>query len=415
MRILCLFLLLFLFTAPAYAETLTLDQAVALAGQDDPALAQIEAGAQALDEKAVAEGQLPDPKASFALQNFPTDNFSRSREGMTQIVVGASQAFPRGSTLAYKSRKTGAMADGQRAQLEDQKRNIERAVRQAWLDLYYWEQAAYTVKHSESLLKKVIEATETHYSTGGRNAQDVIGAELELSVLQDKKVDIDRQIETARAELAKWIGQAAARRELPGDFPKLPPLMAYEAIENELSNHPQIKAAEAMMKAGEHGVRIAQEQYKPGFNVGLNYGLREGNLPDGNDRPDFVTAKVTLDVPLFTGKRQDRKLAASRYEAASAQYKRDDALRNLKTMLETDYANWQRFDERVIHYEASVLKQAKENFEASLQAYQESRTDFSSLIRAQVRELDTNLQRMKLKTDKAKAQARLLYLQGDRS
>jgi outer membrane protein TolC len=174
-------------------------------------------------------------------------------------------------------------------------------------------------------------------------------------------------------------------------------------------------AAEALIKAGKHGVKIAEEQYNPGFNVGLNYGLREGNLPDGDNRPDFVTAKVSFDVPLFTGKRQDRQLSASRYQAASAQYKRDDILRNLKAMLETDYSNWKRYDERARHYEASVLKQAKENFEASLRAYQEDRTDFSSLIRAQVMELDTELKSIKLKTDKAKAHSRLLYLQGDKS
>jgi len=411
------FLLVFmfgvLFTGPAFAETLTLGEAVALAGQDDPALAQIEAGAQALDEKAIADGQLPDPKASLAFANFPTDNFSRSREGMTQIVVGASQAFPRGRTLAYKSKKTGAMADVQRAQFEEKQRGIESAVRQAWLELYYWQQAAHTVEHSETLLKKVIEATETNYSTGRRNAQDVIGAELELSVLQYKKVDIERQIEIARAALAKWIGQSAARRSLPKKFPALPSLMAYEKIETSLVNHPKTKMSDAMIEAGNHGVRIAQEQYKPGFGVGVNYGLRDGNLPDGDDRPDFLTAKVTFDVPLFTGKRQDKGLAASKYKAASAQYKRDDVLRNLQTMLETEHANWQRFDERAKHYDKTVIKQANENFEASLRAYQEDRTDFSSLIRAQVMELDTKLKSIRLKTDKAKAQARLLYLQGE--
>lgn len=415
MRVVFIILLLCLFAGPAFAEQLTLDRAVSLAGQDDPALAQIKAKAAALDEKSISDRQLPDPKASLALQSFPVDDFSRTREGMTQIMLGASQAFPRGKTLSYKGRKTKSMADGQRAGLENQKREIERAVRLAWLDLYYWQQAANIIDHSEFLLKKVIEAIETLYATGRQNAQDVIGAELELSVLQDKKIDINRKIENARAELGKWIGRDAARRELPDNFPQMPALMAYKVMESELINHPQIKATEALINAGEHDVKIAQEQYKPGFNVGMNYGLREGNLPNGDDRPDFVTAKVTFDVPLFTGKRQDKKLAASRYEAASAQYKRDDALRNLRARLERDYADWKRYDERAKHYEAHVLKQAKENFEASLQAYQEDLADFSSLMRAQVMELGTKLKGIRLKTDKAKAHSRLLYLQGDKS
>ncbi len=408
-----LFMFGVLFASPVSAEMLTLDKAVALAGQDDPALAQIKAGAEALSEKAVADGQLPDPKASLAFSNFPTDDFNRTREGMTQIIVGASQAFPRGKTLAYKSKKTESMAKAERAQLKEKQIGIERAVRQAWLELYYWQQAAHTVDHSEELLKKVIAATETHFSTGRGNAQDVIGAELELSVLQDKKVDIRRQIEISRAELAKWIGQGVVQGELPKEFPALPSIKGYEQLEASLTNHPKIKMTDAMIEAENNGLKIAQEQYKPGFNFGVNYGLRDGNLPSGEDRPDFLTAKVTFDVPLFTGKRQDKNLESSKYKVASTQYKRDDTLRNLREMLETEHANWKRFEERVKHYDTVVIKQANENFEASLRAYQEDRTDFSSLIRAQVMELDTKLKRIRLKTNEAKAQARLVYLQGE--
>jgi outer membrane protein TolC len=423
MRILYLYLLLFLFTFPALAQTsdevdvsfLTLEKALALAGDDDPALAQIESNALALDEQAVADGQLPDPKASFALQNFPTDNFSRSREGMTQIVVGASQAFPRGKTLAYKSRKTESMASAMRAQLDEQKLIIERSIRLAWFDLYYWEQALSTVKKSEALLNKVLEATEIHYSTGGSNAQDVVSAELELSILHDKKVDIDRHIAIKRAELAKWIGQEAARGELSSEFPDMLPLLSYDDIDLSLTAHPSIRISEAMINAGKQSIKIAEEEYKPGFNVGMNYGMREGDLPDGDNRPDFLSVKLTLDIPLFASNRQDRRLSASRHETKSAQYKRNDTLRSLKAMLATEYANWQRYDERVKHYDTSVIRQASENFEASLQAYQEDRTDFSSLIRAQVMELDARLRGLKLKTDKAKAHARLLYLQGEQS
>ena len=164
---LSLFLFIVLFSTAAFAEDsvdeLTLEAAVGLAGQNDPALTQIEAGALALDEKAIADAQLPDPKASLAFQSFPVSDFSRSREGMTQIIVGASQAFPRGSTLAYKSQKTGAMADSERARRENRQSEIMRNVRQAWLELYYWQQAVHTVEHSETLLRKVIGSVSASY------------------------------------------------------------------------------------------------------------------------------------------------------------------------------------------------------------------------------------------------------------
>lgn len=401
--------------SPAYAdEPLTLDEAIALSGQADPALQQIESKTLALKEQSVADGQLADPKVTFALQSFPTDNLSTTREGMTQVVAGVSQAFPRGDTLDHKSAKTEAMANIERARYEDQRQQIKLAVRQSWLDLYYWQQALKTVDESKKLLKKVIKATEAAYGTGRQNTQDIIGAELELSILQDKQVDISRQLETAQAELAKWIG-TAAKLPVAETFPVLTAVLPYEVLQNDLVSHPKVKAAEAMIEAGNQEVKIAEEQYKPGFNVGLNYGLRNGNLANGEDRPDFVTAMVTLDVPLFPKKRQDKQLSARKYEVASANFMRDDALRTLNAMLETSHANWTRLGERVRRYETDIIRKSQENFKASLRAYQENRADFSALMRAQVMEVDAKLQRLKLRTDQAKAQAFLLYLQGDAS
>ena len=147
----------------------------------------------------------------------------------------------------------------------------------------------------------------------------------------------------------------------------------------------------------------------------MNYGIRNGELANGDDRPDFASAIVTLDVPLFTKKRQDKKLSASKYSLRAKENMRDDVLRNLDTMLDKSYASWMRFEERIKHYENTVLDRAEENFEAALQAYNSDLTDFSSLMRAQVMELDARLKWLKLRIDKAKAQSDLLYLMGENS
>jgi len=399
--------------SPAQAKPLSLTEALRLAGDKDPMLEQTLAQSEALDAKSVADGQLADPKVKVAMQNFPVDGFSYTREGMTQVVAGISQAFPRGKTLGYKSKKTEAMSNVERARFEDQERQIKLKVQQIWFDLYYWQQADRTVEENKELLQKVIEATESAYSTGRQNTQDIIGAELELSILEDKSVDINRQIEMAQAALGKWIGQVSARRKVSEKFPELDKASSYEGIQQTLATHPKMIIANAMIDVGHQDVNIAREQYKPGFNVGLNYGLRNGQLANGDDRPDMVTALVTMDVPLFPKKRQDKTLSARKHQVASATFMRDDTLRTLNETLDREYANWSKLGKRVKHYETSVIKHSEANFEASLRAYQEDLTDFSSLMRAQVMELNTKLQWMKLRTDQAKALAQLIYLQGE--
>ena len=364
------------------AQTVTLDQAVERAVQNDPVLSQINSMAETLEAQAVANAQLPDPKATLAFQSFPVDDFNRTREGMTQIVTGVSQKIPRGRTLKYKGKKTQFKAESVRAEIQLRNVSVKREVRRLWLDLYYWNHAENTIMRSETLLQQIIEATELHYGTGGRNVQDVISAELEFSLLQDKKIDVQRKIDALKADLSKWLGNELARGQLDEAFPLLPEVKAYAHIEQMLTAHPQIQVVDAMIESERQGVNIAKAQYKPGFDIGLSYGFREGDLPNGQDRPDFLTAKLTFDLPLFVDKRQDKQLAASNYKVSAVQYQRDDILRDLFAQLQGSYSSWQRYDERAAHYDQSVLHRANDNFEASLEAYGEDRTNFASLPKA---------------------------------
>jgi outer membrane protein TolC len=59
------------------------------------------------------------------------------------------------------------------------------------------------------------------------------------------------------------------------------------------------------------------------------------------------------------------------------------------------------------------LKVSAANAQASLNAYQSGVTEFSTLMRARITELDVRLDDLRVRVDRAKAQASLLYLAGE--
>jgi len=122
---------------------------------------------------------------------------------------------------------------------------------------------------------------------------------------------------------------------------------------------------------------------------------------------------VSVDLPLFPGQRQDRRLAASIQEAEEARFIRADRLRELKQMLETEYANWQRLGERAVLYETRLLPEANTNAEAALNAYRSGVTDFTTLMRAGITDLEVRLEELRVRVERTQTQARLLYLAGD--
>jgi len=88
------------------APSLTLQEAETLALEMDPGSKRFQSLARSMQERSIADGQLPDPKFRFGLMNFPVDTFNRDQEPMTQIQFGMQQQFPRGDSLDIKSQRT---------------------------------------------------------------------------------------------------------------------------------------------------------------------------------------------------------------------------------------------------------------------------------------------------------------------
>jgi outer membrane protein TolC len=162
-------------------------------------------------------------------------------------------------------------------------------------------------------------------------------------------------------------------------------------------------------------VEVARQQYKPGWMLDVSYGERTGSGMDGTRRSDLLSAMVTLDLPVFTGKRQDRRVAASVAEADALRHQRDDVYRELQRTLDAEYPRWERLHEREQVFARQILPAARHNAESALSAYRNGVTDFTALMRAHIMDLDSRLQALRTQADRLQTQARLLYLVGDDS
>jgi len=391
---------------------LNLGEALRLAQADDPAIAASLARAQAHTDNAIADGQLPDPKLKTGIWNLPLDSMDINQEPTTRLRFGIEQAFPRGATLQHKQRQSEWLASAEQALSEAAARQLRRDVRDSFLDLYYQVQAEQVVAETRDLFAQLVDITQAHYATGRVSQQDVLRAALELSRLDDRATRIRNAADRQRAALTKWIGTAASL-PLASEFPDLPALRSRAVLEAALVQHPVIRAESARLAAQNQAVQMAQEQYKPGWSAGVEYRKRFGDDPNGDERSDMMAAMVSVELPLFTAKRQDRRLAASIQQAEAVQLTRDDRLRELKQLLDTGYANWQRLGERAALYESQLLRTSAANAQASLKAYQSGVTEFTTLMRARITDLDIQLEQLRIRVDRARAQAGLLYLAGE--
>ena len=399
-------------TPTAFAQQrvpLTIAEAEDLAVASEPGLDALLARADAMQERAVAAGQLPDPMLRVGLANFPIESGGFSTEGMTQAQLGLRQVFPR--AREHSAAEKRAMGDAFDHGADARRRDVLSAVRKAWLDVYLAEQAGVLVTESRPFFADLVTITRSLYGVGRMSQHDVLRAELELSRLDDRLIDIGRTRSEAQAALSRWIGEAAYR-PLAMKFPNWETLPALEELRAELAVHPLLEAADAGIVASNAAVRVAEESKKPGWAVDLGYGYREGFLPNGDPRSDMVSLSVTVDLPFFSDNRQDRKLAAALGERRAATNSQAALRARLGSELDAEYARWTDLTRRLELYDKRILGQSQGQAQAALLAYQSNAGDFADVMRAWIDNLDTRLQRIELQVKRAQSYAVLANLGG---
>lgn len=401
-----------LFGAFGNVSALTLSEAESIAQRNDPLIENHKAIARAWNNEAVADNQLPDPRLRFGLSNLPLDSLSTSQEPMTQFIVGVQQAFPKGDSLALKQLQSEWQAKAELARAEDRQRKLKMNIREDFFNLYYQVEAARIIRESRRLFSQLVQITESQYASGRVNQQDVLRADLELSRLDDRAIIIQTEEEMLRAELSQWLGEAAWQ-PIAADFPELPNFSAANDINELITSHPAIIVENAKLEASRQGSAIAKQQYKPGWDLTLEYRKRFGENPDNSERADMVAAMATLDIPLFTEKRQDRRVAASEEKMSAVRWARDDQLRKLKQIYDRAQARLKGLDERRRNYKDDLIKSAESNTKSALKAYQSGVTEFTSLMRAHITELDIRLSDLRVRVDRSLAISQLLYVSGE--
>jgi outer membrane protein TolC len=390
---------------------LTLAEAEDLALAAEPGRVALEARAAALDERAVIAGSLPEPTLRVGVNNFPIESGGFSTEGMTQAMVAYRQAFPAGKTRALGAEKFGLLSDEMSASAEARTRNVRTAAQTAWLELYFLDRADALIRESRPFFVDLSEITRSLYAVGRKTQQDVLRAELELSRLDDRLIDIERQRARARSTLAEWIGDEA-NRPVAQNFPDWKTLPPLPALQQSLAAHPALLAANAQIDASRTAVQIADERSKPAWALDIGYGYRQGNLPSGAPRSDMVTVGVTVGLPFFRSKSVDSELTAALHERSAAESTKLRLERELERQLRAEYAQWQELTRRLELYDTRILDQSQDQAEAALLAYRSDAGDFADVMRAYIDYLNTRIEHKRLRVDRARSYAMLANLGG---
>ncbi|TXH04495.1 MAG: TolC family protein [Nevskiaceae bacterium] len=398
---------------PTYADEsgvpLALADAQLLAVEQQPMLEAQAAAVKAARDEAVASAQLPDPKLTGGVTDWPIDGpdrYSLRRDNFTMVNVGIEQDFPR-----IEKRRLRGMRGEHAAELAEQalaasRLAIERDVALAWLEVWRPERALELTHASLHEAELQLKATEIAYTSSRATQAEVLAARVTLGLLRDEAASLEDEGQIARSKLSRWIGADAAQRLLYPDLPQWTRPAPLQEMLVRLRNHPHLNTEAKRVAIAQDEVALARQAYKPDWSAGISYGYRP-------DFSDYVSLNFSVDLPVFTGQRQDRSLSGKLAEQSQAEQSREDMFRQEEAELRVNWLGWQRLQERIRQFDADILSQSQQRVDATLAAWQAGQGTLTAVLDARRIALDNRMKRLQLATDAARYRVALQYFAGE--
>ncbi|MDO6684075.1 MULTISPECIES: TolC family protein [unclassified Agarivorans] len=402
-------------SSAAMAAPLTIERAVEIALTADPSEMLYSQRQQQIAAMGVQSAQLKDPMIKLGLANVPTDSFKLDQDAMTQLSVGVAQEFSRGNTRELNGQRYQILQQQTEYQAAQRRLELSQQIRQMWLNVRFSALAQQLLNDNKRLFERNVEHVRGQFELGYKQSQDLFQAELQLSKYDEQIAGFSQQEQAYRGQLAAWLG-GSAFQTFDASLPAWSEALTYAnhaSIEHYelLVNHPLVQAKQSAIKEAEKQVEIANQSYKPAFKVEVGYGHRRSADMDGSSRPDLVSGFLSMDVPLFTDKRQDQSVISAERGKGIKQAERDLLLKSMNGMLNGQLAQIQNLKQRLTRYQQTLLPQAQANTQAAIQGYQSNTVNFDQVVNAFMDETALQLEFEQLRTQQYQALAQVRYFQ----
>lgn len=344
---------------------LTIERAMQLATPGAPLIDADLARISAAQADATRAGALPDPKLILAIDNLTVTGAGALQLGadeMTMRRIGVMQDWPSRRKRDARTAQANARVDETIVTRTATRLAIERATAQAWIECWTAESKLALLKELHGELDRAVAIANAQLRGGEGSASDVLAAKAARAEHENEIAMARAEVVAARAGLTRRLGDAArAPLAAAPAFDRLP--VPADVLRASLDRQALLQVWDARERTASTAVDLARADKRPDLSFGLSYGARSGGLSD------MVMFEVGVGLPLFARGRQDRDIAARRFELDAVAAEREDARRGQREALDRELALWKGQTEEIARYRDTLLPLARDRVSVALAAY----------------------------------------------
>ncbi len=313
------------------SDSLLLNDIIKLTIEKYPSIKQAESLIEASDARIktgkssyypIVDGNLsyvrigPIAKINFGRQAeglFPADNYNFN-VNLRQLVYDFGQ---RDSQIKlYESYKTSAVDN-----LEFTKSQLAYTATNIFYTILYLKESIKVKDEQLKALNDHLEITKKKVQSGSATDFDISSTNVRISLTQNQKVDIENQLHTQEIFLKQLIGLSPEDKlNISGQFVTTQISIEFDSLMNlAYIQRPEMKLANDSKEIAQRNIKIAEMSDLPKLNVELQYGLKNGLMPNLDVLRGNWIAAAGLNIPIFNG-----FLTRNKIDEAKANYKAAD-------------------------------------------------------------------------------------------
>lgn len=369
------------------------------ARQHNPDFAVMRFEADAVQARVQPAQALPDPMLLTELRDVTRQaegggfSLDPARVGSTRWQV--SQALPGWGKRARREGAAKATAEEAGFRASAAWNEVAAQVRGYWTQSWRFGQSLTVTRELRDLMRGVEETARRRYAAGLAQQQDVLRAQVELSLLDGELAQMEAELHGQQARLNSVLARDPdARLAVPDQLPVLPAVdhARHLQLASRLKEINPLRLAEgARADAAERNREVVRDARTPDYRLGL------GAIQMGNRVAEWELM-LEVTIPLQQGSRRAQEAEAD--AMAGAARARRQAAENLALAdlahAVTDYEAARRLEALA---RQSLAPQAEVAFQSALAAYENGRLDFATLLDAQRQVRQARLAKIKAHAD----------------
>jgi outer membrane protein TolC len=360
--------------SPQDAETLTLEQCIGLALQQNPLIQS----AQQLHQASLA--RIHQAKAfSQPHLDFDSDlqpglfDFNGSQESY----IGLSQYLD----FPGKRSKRGKIADRESLEIQADtdllKLDIAYQVSVAFYRLLLAEQIQKYAEQDLELSRDYLRKAEIKQEAGDVAKVEVLRARVETAKAENSVRAAVNEVRLDKARLNFLLARKKYEPlEIAGDFQKNRPLLSLDVLKQRAMDlRPEIRRLGFSLEKEDLRKGLAQMSYLPDFSLGISCHRLSG-------MPNTWDFTLSFPVPLFFWQPQKGEIAEAQANLEALRREKEHLSNAIALEVEEAYANAMMTRNQIELFEKDILAQAEEAYNMFLFSFQEGEIGGIELIEA---------------------------------